>query len=44
MDYTDRPGSVADPWYTRNFEVTYRDAVEGCKALLEYIKEHDLNK
>ena len=22
MDYTDRPGDVADPWYTRDFEAT----------------------
>lgn len=26
---------VADPWYSGNFEVTYRDIYEGCKALLE---------
>lgn len=26
---------VADPWYTGNFEATYRDVVEGCTALLE---------
>jgi protein-tyrosine phosphatase len=25
---------VADPWYTGDFESTYRDLVEGCKALL----------
>ena len=34
MDYTDRPGEVADPWYTGNFEATWRDVLEGCKALL----------
>ena len=21
MDYTDRPGDVADPWYTRDFDM-----------------------
>lgn len=26
---------VADPWYTGDFEATYRDLVEGCTALLE---------
>ena len=26
---------VADPWYTGNFEETYRDVVEGCTALLK---------
>ena len=25
---------VADPWYTGDFEVTYRDLLEGCTALL----------
>lgn len=34
MDYTDRPGDVADPWYTDNFDATWRDCLEGCTALL----------
>lgn len=38
MDYTERPGEVADPWYTGNFDVTWRDVHEGCSALLEHIK------
>ena len=25
---------VADPWYTGDFETTYHDLIEGCKALL----------
>lgn len=24
LDWTDRPGDVADPWYTGNFDATYR--------------------
>ena len=35
LDYTRRPGDVADPWYTGNFEATWRDVSEGCQALLE---------
>lgn len=35
MDYTDRPGDVADPWYTGEFGVTWRDVSEGCRGLLE---------
>ena len=35
MDGTDRPGEVADPWYTRDFEATWRDVEEGCRKLLE---------
>ncbi len=34
MDYTDRGGDVADPWYTDRFDVTYRDIFEGCEALI----------
>ena len=39
MDYTDRPGSVADPWYTRDFEATWQDVLEGCNGLLKTIIE-----
>ena len=35
LDHTDRPGSVADPWYTGNFDETWDDVVRGCEALLE---------
>lgn len=27
--------SIADPWYTGNFDETYEDVLEGCTALLE---------
>jgi len=37
MDYTDRPGDVADPWYTGDFEATWRDVQEGCQGLLDSI-------
>ena len=39
LDYTSRPGSVADPWYTGDFEATWRDVNEGCAALLEQLKQ-----
>ena len=38
MDYTDHPGSVADPWYTRDFDSTYRDVTEGCAGFIKYLK------
>lgn len=34
MDYTSRPGDVADPWYTGDFSAAYRDIDAGCRALL----------
>lgn len=33
---------IADPWYTGDFEITYQDVLEGCKALLSYLKENKL--
>ena len=35
MDFTDRPGDVADPWYTDDFEATWRDVLEGCRGMLK---------
>jgi protein-tyrosine phosphatase len=37
LDLTDRGGDVADPWYTGNFEATYRDVTEGCEKLIDYV-------
>ena len=37
LDYTNRPGSVADPWYTGDFEATWQDVNRGCKGLLDSI-------
>ena len=39
MDYTDRPGPVADPWYTGDFETTWRDVSAGCGGLLKKLTE-----
>ena len=39
LDYTSRPGSVADPWYTGDFEATWRDVSEGCTGLLQHLKQ-----
>ena len=30
---------VADPWYTGDFETTYRDVMAGCQGLLAYLEE-----
>ena len=38
MDFTDRRGDVADPWYTRDFEATWRDVNDGCRALLDSLR------
>lgn len=38
LDYTKHPRDVADPWYTGDFETTYRDVSEGCCALMKAIQ------
>lgn len=40
MEYTDRPGDVADPWYTRDFHATWRDVEDGCRGLLEQLRKN----
>lgn len=37
LDFTDRPGQVADPWYTGDFQATWEDVLEGCVGLLRHI-------
>jgi len=39
LDWSGRGGDIADPWYTDNFEETYRDVLEGCQALYEALKK-----
>lgn len=40
LDYTNNPREVADPWYTRDFDLTYRDITEGIEAFFEFLKKH----
>lgn len=35
LDFAGVHGSVADPWYTRDFEETYEDVLRGCIAILK---------
>jgi protein-tyrosine phosphatase len=39
MDYTSNPRDVADPYWTGDFEATYRDVKEGVSALYDFIKD-----
>ena len=34
LDFTSRPGEVADPWYSGDFKATWRDVNEGCDGIL----------
>ena len=39
LHYTGQTHDVADPWYTGDFEATWRDVSEGCKCLLAEIEK-----
>ena len=41
LDWSGRGGEVADPWYTGDFEATWRDVSAGCSALLEKLCQTD---
>ena len=35
MEYSGDARDVADPWYSRDFQTTWDDLIEGCEALLD---------
>ncbi len=37
LSFAGRSDDVADPWYTGDFNTTFNDVSEGCKALLDFI-------
>ena len=39
LEFTGSYEDVADPWYTGDFEKTYKDVFLGCKGLLRHIEE-----
>ena len=43
LDFTERKGSsIADPWYTGNFDDTYQDVAEGCIGFLNYLIKNQI--
>ncbi len=42
LDFAGIDRDMADPWYTGNFDATYRDVSIGCKAFLEYLSQEEL--
>jgi len=37
LEYTGTNDDIDDPWYTGNFDITYREIEEGLEAFLEYL-------
>ena len=42
LDFTERDGDVADPWYTGRFDATWLDVTEGCIGLLNKLESEGL--
>ena len=38
LSFAGSQADVADPWYTGDFEVAYRDILTGCQALLDQLE------
>ena len=39
LSHAGMSGSIADPWYTRDFARAYREIESGCSVFLNYLKE-----
>jgi len=42
LDFTKNPRDIADPWYSRNFDKTYDDILEGCTFFLDFLIENNI--
>ena len=38
LDFTEDSRDIADPWYTGDFDATYRDVCKGCREFLYYLE------
>ena len=38
LDFTDHPTDIADPWYTGDYDTTWRQILDGCTAVIETLK------
>lgn len=41
LEFTGESRDVADPWYTGDFETTYRDIKKGCEAFLDFLPQSE---
>ncbi len=35
---------IADPWYTRNFDLAWKEINEGCSAFLSYLQSNEVHR
>ena len=41
LDWCGEHRDVADPWYTHDFDATWRDVLRGCQALLDHLAKQN---
>ncbi len=41
MEYTERGGDVADPWYSDRFDIAWRDIYDGCRGLMQSLQNDE---
>ncbi|MBE6560320.1 MAG: low molecular weight phosphotyrosine protein phosphatase [Ruminococcaceae bacterium] len=41
MEYTERGGDVADPWYSDRFDIAWRDIYDGCRGLMQSLQKDE---
>ena len=39
LEFAGSTNSISDPWYTNDFDATYKDVLAGCKGLIDYLME-----
>ena len=39
LEFAGSSASISDPWYTHDFEATYRDVVAGCEGFIRHLQE-----
>lgn len=42
LSFAGKSNDVADPWYTGDFDATYRDVCVGCEAFLQYLRDENM--
>ena len=42
LSFAGKSDDVADPWYTGDFDATYRDVCMGCEAFLQYLRDENM--
>ena len=43
LDWAKEHREVADPWFTHDYETTYRDVLKGCRARLEALFKNSIH-